>query len=102
MFKIGQIVEKENYTAAAIWCNGNGAHIEKQNGAYVIVANAPAPEKTYAEKRAEEYPSVADQLDMIYWDIVHGTNVWAETVAAVKTKYPKPEAMAQEEPEVEE
>jgi len=91
MFKIGQFIGKENYTRAAVWCNKNGAHMEKQDGAYVIVQNAPAPEPTYAEKRAAEYPSVADQLDMMYWDKVNGTDIWAETVAAVKAKYPKPE-----------
>ena len=42
-FEIGQVIEKENYTAAAIWCNQNGAHIEKQDGQYVIVENLPAP-----------------------------------------------------------
>ena len=52
MFNIGQTVTKENYTAAAVWCNQHGAHIEKQNGAYVIVANAPAPEATDEEKVA--------------------------------------------------
>ena len=52
MFNIGQPVTKENYTAAAVWCNQHGAHIEKQNGAYVIVANAPAPEATDEEKVA--------------------------------------------------
>lgn len=88
-FKIGRQITKENYTSAAIWCNQNGAHIEEQNGAYVIVANAPLPELTYAEKRAAEYPSIAEQLDMMYWDRVNGTDVWAETVAAVKAQYPK-------------
>ena len=96
MFEIGQVLTKENYTAAAVWCNQHGAHIEKQNGAYVIVQNAPLPEPTYAEKRAAEYPSLAQQLDMIYWDKVNGTNVWEETVAAVKAKYPKPHAEEEE------
>ncbi|MDD6153606.1 MAG: hypothetical protein PUC11_06655 [Elusimicrobia bacterium] len=90
MFEIGQKLTKENYTAAAVWCNANNAHIEKQNGAYIIMGNAPAPELTYAEKRAAEYPSMAEQLDMMYWDRVNGTHVWEETVAAVKAKYPKP------------
>lgn len=49
---VGQAVEKSFYTSAAQWCNGHGAHIEKQNGAYVIVANAPAPEPSAAEKVA--------------------------------------------------
>lgn len=50
MFEIGQVLTKANYTAAAVWCNANSAHIEKQNGAYVIVANAPAPEPTAEEQ----------------------------------------------------
>lgn len=52
MFEIGQVIEQENYTQAALWCNKNGAHIEKQEGQYVIVANAPAPEPTPAEQVA--------------------------------------------------
>ncbi len=40
MFTIGQILNKENYTKAAIWCNANGAHIEKQGGQYVLAENA--------------------------------------------------------------
>lgn len=52
MFEIGQVLTKENYTQGALWCNANGAHIEKQNGAYVIVKNAPAPEPSAEEQVA--------------------------------------------------
>lgn len=52
MFGIGQIVTEENYTQAAIWCNKNGAHIEKQNGGYVIAAN-PAPAEPTAQERVQ-------------------------------------------------
>lgn len=48
--EIGQIVTKENYTKAAIWCNQNGAHIEKVDGKYIIVAN-PAPTEPTLEER---------------------------------------------------
>ena len=48
-----------------------------------------APEPSYAEKRAAEYPSLEEQLDMIYWDKVNGTNVWQEKIASIKAKYPK-------------
>lgn len=48
------------------------------------------PEKTYAEKRLAEYPAMSDQLDMIYWDKVNGTNLWQEKIAEIKAKYPKP------------
>ena len=48
--EIGQIVTKENYTKAAIWCNQNGAHIEKVEGKYIIVVN-PAPTEPTLEER---------------------------------------------------
>jgi len=47
--------------------------------------------KSYARSRAAEYPSLQEQLDMQYWDAINGTTTWAEAIAAVKTKYPKPE-----------
>jgi hypothetical protein len=43
----------------------------------------------YQDRRRLEYPPIAEQLDMIYWDRVNGTDVWRETIAAVKNKYPK-------------
>ena len=51
MFEIGEIVTKENYTQAAIACNKAGdRHIEKRDGQYVIVANAPLPVPTAQEQ----------------------------------------------------
>ena len=49
----------------------------------------PEVKQTYAEKRAVAYPSIPDQLDMIYWDKVNGTNLWQEKIAEIKAKYPK-------------
>lgn len=43
----------------------------------------------YARKRAVAYPSVGDQLDMIYKDMKNSTTTHAEAVEAVKTKFPK-------------
>ena len=60
------------------------------NGSWYIAGHCPAePAKTYAELRQAEYPSLPDQLDMIYWDKVNGTNTWQETIASIKAKYPK-------------
>ena len=36
------------------------------------------------------YLPLPQQLDMIYWDKVNGTTTWQDHVAAVKSKYPKP------------
>ena len=43
----------------------------------------------YARNRALAYPSVGDQLDMIYKDNKNGTTTHADAVEAVKNKYPK-------------
>lgn len=49
------------------------------------------PPLTYIELRRQAYPPISDQLDMIYWDKINGTNIWQETVAKVKSEYPKAE-----------
>ena len=41
---------------------------------------------TYAEKRASEYPSFADQFDLLFHG---GMDVWKAAIQAVKDKYPK-------------
>ena len=46
----------------------------------------PVHELTYAEKRAAEYPSFADQFDLLYHN---GIDAWKDVIQAVKTKYPK-------------
>ena len=42
---------------------------------------------TYAEKRAQAYPSIADQLDLLYHG---GMDAWKAAITAVKQEYPKP------------
>lgn len=42
----------------------------------------------YRVKRQEAYPSIADQLDMIY----HGSiEEWRTAIEAIKKQYPKPD-----------
>lgn len=45
----------------------------------------------YRGKRAAEYPSIADQLDMQWHDSNDNTTTWKDAIQAVKTKYPKPD-----------
>ena len=60
------------------------------DGKRYFKGNEPVPpEPTYVDKRRVEYPALADQLDMIYWDKVNGTDLWVEKITAIKTKYPK-------------
>jgi len=42
--------------------------------------------KKYQRDRANEYPSVVDQLDDIYHN---GVDAWKATIKATKDKYPK-------------
>ena len=49
--------------------------------------NTEAAAIAYKEKRANEYPSVVDQLDDIYHNGIDG---WKATIKATKDKYPKP------------
>jgi len=78
------------------------------SGSYIKVWNAPEPQPTEAELAAAEpaadaaealknmvnarriaYGSVGDQLDMMYWDQVNGTNIWFDHIAKVKADNPK-------------
>ena len=44
----------------------------------------------YQRQRAVTYWPLADQLDALYWDKKHGTNIWEQHIEAVKNKFPKP------------
>jgi len=77
-------------------------------GSYIKEWNAPEPQPSEAELSAAEasadaadaleatirarkiaYGGIGDQLDMMYWDQVNGTNVWFDHAAKVKADNPK-------------
>jgi len=41
------------------------------------------------KKRRSEYPSIVDQLDMQYHDLVNDTTTWKDAIAKVKGDNPK-------------
>ena len=43
----------------------------------------------YQRQRAENYPNIKEQLDMLYWDKINGTNNWETTISQIKTQFPK-------------
>jgi hypothetical protein len=49
-------------------------------------AQAAVDAMTYVEKRMAEYPSFADQFDLLYHG---GVDTWKSAIQAVKDKYPK-------------
>ena len=60
-----------------------------QLDAYEAQANEIEKINNIKSQRANNYPSLADQLDMQYWDKINGTNKWQQAINAVKQKYPK-------------
>ena len=90
MFEMGQIITNENYTQAAIWCNQNGAHIEKQGGGYVIVQNTPDVLPSAAERVAAW--EVQTGLTRAVRELVLAENSGAS--AYVKAKAQEIEALA--------
>tara|TARA_B100000214_G_C23624082_1_gene470881 strand:+ start:49 stop:354 length:306 start_codon:yes stop_codon:yes gene_type:complete len=52
--------------------------------------NAKIAEMQVIEDRKLAYGSIADQLDMQYWDSVNGTTTWKDHIEQVKTDNPKP------------
>lgn len=57
--------------------------------ARIVAEEARLAAIPYTEKRAAEYPSYADQFDLLYHG---GYDAWKAAIQAVKDKYPKPEA----------
>jgi hypothetical protein len=47
-------------------------------------------ENGYKEARKQSYGSIAEQLDMQYWDLVNDTTTWKDHIAQVKSDNPKP------------
>ena len=80
--------------------DGKGAYIKEWNldipkptiaqlDAFEAQANEIERINNIRSQRANNYPTLADQLDMQYWDKINGTNKWQQAINAVKQKYPK-------------
>ena len=62
---------------------------EAEIQAEIVRLQAEYDANEYQRQRVAAYPSMSEQLDMQYWDKINGTTTWADTIAAVKAKYPK-------------
>ena len=63
---------------------------EEKIAAEVARLKAEYEAKEYQRNRASEYPSFADQFDLLYHG---GYDVWKAKIDEIKNKYPKPESM---------
>lgn len=67
----------------------NGYEVKNNKIVYKLIEKEYS-NPTYAELRQNEYPAIEEQLDMIYWDQINGTNKWQDMITEIKNKYPKP------------
>jgi len=44
----------------------------------------------YKKRRRREYPTVREQLDMMYWDAMDDTTTWVDDITRIKAAHPKP------------
>lgn len=63
----------------------NAEKLEEIKNAYATYLESIA----YQGKRAKAYPSIQEQLDMLYHDKINDTATWVNAIANVKNKYPK-------------
>lgn len=72
-----------------IWLNGTTPIAKKLILEKVAELQAEYEATQYQRDRQKEYPSIPDQLDMLYWDKVNGTENWLNSIESVKSKFPK-------------
>jgi hypothetical protein len=72
-----------------IWENGTTPIAKQTILNKQIELQAEYEAKQYQRDRQKQYPSIADQLDMLYWDKVNGTENWLNSIESVKNRFPK-------------
>ena len=76
-------------TCEITWHNGTTPISKADIEAKMVEVQADYDAKQYQRDRI--YPSIGDQLDMQYKDLLNGTTTWKDAVAKVKLDNPKPE-----------
>ena len=69
------------------WHNGTTPISKADIEAKMVEVQADYDAKQYQRDRV--YPSIGDQLDMQYKDLLNGTTTWKDAVAKVKSDNPK-------------
>jgi len=79
-------VNAEDYEQI-IWHNGTTPISKTDIKAKQVELQTAYDAKDYQRNRV--YPSIGDQLDMQYKDLLNGTTTWKDAVAKVKSDNPK-------------
>ncbi len=66
-----------------------GIPSQEEQDTWVVEYETHMASIKYKSDRENEYPSLADQLDMLFWDKKNGTTEWEDSVQVIKDKYPK-------------
>jgi hypothetical protein len=81
MFKIGDKLTKENYTAGAIWGNKNNAEVKLIGGEYVLVAMPEPTEEELKQARINELQQYLSETD---WYAIRESETGIDIPAEVK------------------
>ena len=82
-------VTDDSFVNYGLDSSGNKVNIDQSNvDAARATIDAEYAALEYSRNRAAEYPSVVDQLDLIYHS---GIDAWKAKIKETKDKYPKPE-----------
>jgi hypothetical protein len=82
-----QFIIIDNDINQITWLNDTQPIPDNQILAKQIELEAEYEAKQY--QRDRKYPSIPDQLDMLYWDKVNGTENWLNSIESVKNRFPK-------------
>jgi len=85
---LAQPVEQTVHDISYNWLHWESEVYPKPTQEEFDAALAQARQYDYQDSRRDAYPSVEDQLDMLYHDGYEG---WRATIDTVKQQYPKPE-----------
>ena len=82
-----QFTFEDNDINSITWLNGTTPISVADIETKMVELQADYDAKQYQRDRV--YPSIGDQLDMQYKDLLNGTTTWKDAVAKVKTDNPK-------------
>ena len=82
-----QFTFQDNDINSITWLNGTTPIPVADIEAKMVEVQADYDAKQYQRDRV--YPSIGDQLDMQYKDLLNGTTTWKDAVAKVKSDNPK-------------
>lgn len=78
-----------NTPADVVWLDGQPAPAQTEWDSAEAAVSTEIAAESARQRRAAEYPSIQEQLDMMYHDAVEGTTKWVDMVRSIKSKYPK-------------